>query len=324
MRKLPTRHLIWIFAAGLMAGFLYWGRRDLGSILDLDPLMVTICFGATAGIALTTALKWRLALRCLHDSGQISFGSLLYYFMMGRAVGLVMPMDVSDFAVRTVSLKLDHSVSIGKASYSVYLDRSFDLVVAGLFLIPSVLHIVGSIGAGTALVVMAGAFILGLIAFVFFAHPTMRLVSFVFRLLFKAVCKIPWIGRRVHFETESRILEEAKVEPIATSLYFLSGVKFLFTSLRFIAIGAAVGIGAGAKQILAFVPGAQFTAMFALTPGGLGIADWSWSGLLYEMGVGREQSVPYLISLRLVISLSIVVLAMLSRMVHRKPRPEGG
>jgi hypothetical protein len=223
-----------------------------------------------------------------------------------------------------MALKLDHSVSIGRGSYSVYLDRTFDVVVAGLFLIPSILQISGVIQAGTGLVIITCTFLTGLLGFFFFARQTMTLLSFIFRSLFRVVCRIPWIGRRVHFDTESRILEEADVTSVAMPLYVLSGLKFFFTALRFIVIGAAMGIGTGAGDILLFVPSAQFTAMFALTPGGLGIADWSWSGLLYEMGVGKEESVPYLISLRLVISLSIVALAVLSRLLHKKPGVEGG
>lgn len=305
-----------------MGGLLYWGRADLDKVTALDPLMVGVCFVCTGGIAVSSALKWRLSLGSLGESGATHFGSLFYYFMFGRAVGLVLPMDVSDFGVRTMSLKFNHSVSIGRASYSVYLDRTFDVVIAAFFMIPSVLFIVDVISAKTGIMLFGIAFVGGLVCFTYLREQSMEVVAIIFHVLFKAICKIPWIAKRVEFETESRLLRGEDVREIAPSLYALSGLKFLCTALRFISISIAMGMTLGAKEILVFVPAAQFAAMFALTPGGLGIADWSWSGLLYKIGADKHMIVPYLVSLRLIISFSILVLAGLSKLLYRRPEKE--
>jgi len=318
--KYPARkHALWLLAAVLMAAFLYWGRKDLGRMGALDPFFVGVCFACTVGIAVVSALKWKLSLRCMGEKGATHFGTLFYYFMCGRAVGLVLPMDISDFGVRTMSLKFDHAVSIGKASYSVYLDRTFDVLMAGLFLVPSVLWIAGTIQPGTGLILFGIAFVAGMVCFAFFGQQTMAVISLVFHALFRAACKIPWVGRRVEFETESRLLAGGNFGGIASWLYLLSAIKFFFTAMRFVSIGLAVGLGLGARDILLFVPGAQFAAFFALTPGGLGIADWSWSGLLYKIGADKHVIVPYLVSLRLVISLSIILIAGFSRLLYRRP-----
>jgi hypothetical protein len=244
--------------------------------------------------------------------------------MFGRTVGLVLPMDISDFGVRTMSLRFGHDVSIGRASYSVYLDRTFDVVVAGLFIVPSVLYVVGAIAPRTGIVLFGAAFLVGLVCFAFLGRQTMKVLGFVFRTLFRAVCRIPWIGRRVEFETESKLLEEVDLGGIAPGLFLLSALKFFFTAMRFVTMAAAVGLGLGGLKILLFVPAAQFAAVIALTPGGLGIADWSWSGLLYKIGADKHLIVPYLLSLRIVVSLSIIVIAGLSWLIFRKGfRSEG-
>jgi hypothetical protein len=323
MKHLARKHVLWLLAVILMAAFLYWGRRDLDKVLTLDLRYVAICFACTVGIAVVSALKWRLSLRSLGENQATHFGTLLYYFMFGRALGLVLPMDLSDFGVRTMSLKFGHAVSIGKASYSVYLDRTFDVVVAGLFLVPSVLWILDVIGPGAGLAFVGLAFVAGLGCFTFLGRQTMTAITFVFRVLFKAVRKIPWIGRQLRFDPDSEVLSADNLKPIAPWLYLLSGLKFLFTALRFVSIGMAINLGLGAGEILLFVPAAQFAAFAALTPGGLGIADWSWSGLLYKVGVDTHIIAPYLVSLRLVISLSIIVIAGFSRLLMRKPAEEG-
>jgi uncharacterized membrane protein YbhN (UPF0104 family) len=231
-------------------------------------------------------------------------------------------MDVSDFGVRTMSLKLNHSVSIGRASYSVYMDRTFDLVVAGLFLVPSILSILGTIEPVTGLWLFAACFVFGFVSFRFWGKQTMIVIVFIFHQLFKAACKLPWIGKRVEPGTERKLFEERDFGPAAAPLFLLSSVKFLLTAMRFVTIGMAMGFGLGAARLLLFVPGAQFAALFALTPGGLGIADWSWSALLIKIGADESLIVPYLISLRVVISLSIIVLAVFSRLFYRKPKRE--
>ena len=316
---MPRKLALWLLAAALMAGFVYWGRHDLDKAARLEPVYVAICFGCTVGIAIISAVKWRVALSSMGESEAAHFGSLLYYFVFGRAVGLVLPMDVSDFGVRTMSLKFNHSVSIGRASYSVYMDRTFDLVVAGLLLTPSVLSIIGLIEPLTGLVLFGAFLIFGLISFRFWGRQTMVAIVFIFHQLFKAVCRIPWVGKRVDPDAERKLFAERDFGPVAPSLFLLSVAKFFLTAMRFVSIAAAMGMSLSYAKILLFVPGAQFAALFALTPGGLGIADWSWSALLIRIGADEHMVVPFLISLRVVISLSIIVLVGLSRLLYRKP-----
>ncbi|MGD8627523.1 MAG: lysylphosphatidylglycerol synthase transmembrane domain-containing protein [bacterium] len=318
MKGLSKKHALWSLAVLLMAAFLYWGREDLGRIRDLDPFYALLCFGCTLAMSVVSALKWKMSIRSTGETGRVSFGTLLYYFMFGRTVGLVLPMDISDFGVRTMSLRFGHDFSIGRASYSVYLDRTFDVVVAGLFIVPSVLYVAGAIRPLTGIALFGAALLLGLVCFGLFGRLTMRALAYVFRILFGVVCRIPWIGRRVEFEAERKLLEEVDLGGIAFWLYLLSLLKFFFTSMRFVAMAAAVGLGLGGLRVLLFVPAAQFAAVIALTPGGLGIADWSWSGLLYKIGADKHLIVPYLLSLRIVVSLSIIVIAGLSWLIFRK------
>jgi len=322
MKGLSRKHALWLLAVLLMAAFLYWGREDLGRIRDLDPFYASLCFGCTLAMAVVSALKWKMSIESTGGACKVGYGKLLYYFMFGRTVGLILPMDVSDFGVRTMSLRFGHDIPIGRASYSVYLDRTFDVVVAGLFIAPSVLYIVGAIEPRTAVGLFGAAFLLGLACFAFFGRQTMGALAFVFRILFRAACRIPWVGRRVEFEAERKLLEEVDLGGIAAWLFLLSGLKFFFTSMRFVTMAAAVGLGLGGLKVLVFVPAAQFAALIALTPGGLGIADWSWSGLLLKIGADKHLIVPYLVSLRVVVSLSIVVIAGLSWLVFK--RASGG
>jgi len=322
MRDFAGRRVLWAIAAVLMAALIYWGRHDLHRILELDLYWVAVCAAGTLGVAVCAALKWWFSLKAMGETGAAHFGSLLHYFMIGRAIGLVIPMDVSDLGVRTMSLKMDHSVPVKKASYSVYLDRAFDIMVTTIFLAPSVLFIAGGISARLCMMLYAAAFAAGFLCFLLLGRQSMRALQGFFNLLFRLVCRIPWVGKRVGGESNVDWMDSADLAHIAPGLFLISGAKLMFMALRYYSMAVAIGIALSFEDIAAFVPSAQFAALFALTPGGLGIADWSWSGLLYEIGVGKEQIVPYLISLRLVIALSIIALALISRLLYRKPGRE--
>jgi uncharacterized protein (TIRG00374 family) len=322
MTGLIRNRWLWVAGVALMAGLVYWGRHDLGRIASLAPLPVALCFFSTAGIALFSALKWKVALQSIGGGKAPRLGSLIHYFMIGRVLGLVVPMDVGDFAARTASLKLDHSVPLGKASYSVYLDRTFDVIVAGILITPSALFILGAIRPQLGIVIYCLAFAAGLLCFVLLGRQTIEFLLVIFHALFAAICKIPGIRSRVDVGVERSLLAACSFRSVAPTLYLLSGAKFLFTALRFLSIALAMHIGVSVAGMLLFAPGAQFAAVFSFTPGGMGMVDWSWSGLLYKMGVDRHDIVPYLISLRLATWLSVLVLAGLSRLLYRRPAVE--
>jgi uncharacterized protein (TIRG00374 family) len=310
--------LLWVAAAVLMAGLLWWGRADLGKVLSARPLPLAACFAFSAGIALTGVAKWRICLQSVGEAGRIGARSLFYYFMIGRVLGLVVPMEIGDFGARTMSLKAGHSVPIGRASYSVYLDRTFDVVVSGILLVPSALFIVGVVGRSAGLAIGLAAFGAGLVCFALLGNETMELVVALFRLLLGAICRIPGIRSKVDADAEIKALECASRRSVAAKLYLLSGLKFFFTAMRFVAVAAAMGLGVGVADVALFAPGAQFALVFSVTPGGLGVVDWSWLGLLFKIGVPKSEGVPYLVTLRISVLVSVLALAAVAKVLHRK------
>jgi len=313
---------LWVLAVALMLGFLWWGRNDLARIRYLRPLPLVLCFIFTLGIALTSVSKWRLCLKSMGECCADRLGSLFYYFMVGRVLGLVIPMEIGDFSVRTMSLKMDHRVSIGRASYSVYLDRTFDVIVSAILLVPSGLFILRVINSTAAFMIAGAAFLAGYLCFAFFGPQTIRGLAIGFGYIFRAICHIPGLRGRVDPAAETRALVLSGSGAVASTLYLLSGLKFLWTSLRFASVALAIGLTVGIGDILLFAPGAQAALVFSVTPGGLGVVDWSWSGLLYRIGVDRHDIVPYLITMRVAVLVSVLVIAGFSRIFHKAPALE--
>lgn len=306
--------------AALMAALVWWGRNDLVKILSLRPLPLALCFLFTLAMALTSVWKWRICLRSMGETGAADARSLFHYFMIGRVLGLVVPMELGDLSARTMSLKFKHDLSVGRGTYSVYLERAFDVAASGILVVPSALFILDVVSAGAGLAIAAGSFVAGLVCFVAWGGRTIRLLIQLFGLILKVASMIPGLRGRINPRAEIETLAMSDVGRVAPKLYLLSGLKFLWTALRFASVALATGMAVGIPDMLLFAPGAQLALVFSVTPGGLGVVDWSWSGLLLKIGVSRHDIVPYLVTLRLAVLVSVLVLAGFSRLVPLKPQ----
>lgn len=320
MIPLVRNRLLWVAGAALMVALVWWGRNDLAKMLSLRLLPLALCFLFTLAMALTSVWKWRICLESMGEAGNARFGALFHYFMIGRVLGLVVPMELGDLSARAAALKFKHALSVGRGTYSVYLERAFDIAVSGILLVPSALFMLDVVSPAAGLAIAGLGFLAGLLCFAVLGRQTIRLLVELFRLILRVVCVIPGLRGRVNPDVETQALAVSGVGRVAPKLYLLSGLKFLWTALRFASVALATGMAAGVADIVLFAPGAQLALVFSVTPGGLGVVDWSWSGLLLKMGVSRHDIVPYLITLRLSVLVSVLVLAGISRLLSLKPR----
>ncbi len=316
------RILLWAVAIFLLAALLWWGRKDLAMLRDFDIPMALLCLGLTFLVALSSVIKWKIALGRLGYIEGLGLGTLFHYFVLGRTLGLLLPVDLTDFVVRSASLKFGHSVPAGNAAYSIYFDRVFDIIVGGTIVVPSMLFIFGKLDFAQ------GLYISGiLLALLFFMLKTgsarvLAVVERIFEIAIKLISKLPWLGK--HFALPEAMLKSSDgLAGMMVNLYLLSLLKLFFNALRFVVIAEAIGLSVNPSHLLLFFPGAQFASVLSFTPGGLGITDWSWGGLLYAMGVSKAEIVPYLISFRLVISASLLVLLGISTLFYGRINSRG-
>jgi uncharacterized protein (TIRG00374 family) len=305
-----------------MAALIWWGRSDLARLLSLRPLPLVLCLALTLAMALTSVWKWRVCLQSMGEPCAADVRSLFHYFMVGRVLGLVVPMELGDLCARTMSLKFKHDLSLGRGTYSVYLERSFDVAVSAVLLVPSALFILGVVGPGAGMAIALIGFAAGLVCFAAWGRQTLHFLVGLFGLILRGVSRIPGLRNRVKAQSEIQNLAVADIGRVAAKLYLLSGLKFLWTALRFAVVAMATGMAVGVSEILLFAPGAQLALVFSVTPGGLGVVDWSWSGLLLKIGVARNDIVPYLVTLRLAVLASVLVLAGASWLILGRPRSD--
>lgn len=305
-----------------MGGLLWWGRRDLPRLWDLNIVMAVVCFVLTFVVAFISVIKWKIALKRLGHMEGLVLGSLLHYFLLGRTLGLLLPVDFTDFAVRSASLKVGHSVPVGSAAYSIYFDRIFDIIVGGTLVVPSMLFIFGKIDFFTGLYFSAILLVMSFFILKIQSKRVLSLIKGLFEFGMKVISNLPWLGK--HFVLpDERLRSSEGLVKMMVWMYLLSLVKLIFNALRFVVIAEAIGLSINSSDLMLFFPGAQLASVLSFTPGGLGITDWSWGGLLYAMGVSKAEIVPYLVSFRLVISASLVALLGISTLFYGRVGSRG-
>ncbi|MGQ9811099.1 MAG: lysylphosphatidylglycerol synthase domain-containing protein, partial [bacterium] len=203
-----------------------------------------------------------------------------------------------------------------------YFDRIFDIIVGGTLVVPSMLFIFGKIDFFTGLYFSGILLVVSFFILKTQSKRVLSLVKGVFEFGMKVISKLPWLGK--HFVLPDDMLRSSEgLAKMMVWMYLLSLVKLIFNALRFVVIAEAIGLSINSSDLMLFFPGAQLASVLSFTPGGLGITDWSWGGLLYAMGVSKAEIVPYLVSFRLVISASLVVLLGVSTLFYGRVGSRG-
>jgi hypothetical protein len=93
------------------------------------------------------------------------------------------------------------------------------------------------------------------------------------------------------------------------AIWSLTLLRSILLPLQFVIIAEAFDLGISPWVIFAVWPVAQVTLVTGLTPGGLGIADLGWLGLLVAAGVGTTEASTFVIAQRAGLTLAYLFFA---------------
>jgi uncharacterized membrane protein YbhN (UPF0104 family) len=118
----------------------------------------------------------------------------------------------------------------------------------------------------------------------------------------------PWLARRLNLEGETAV---ALLPPPAITLQALLLTAGLNTALAFTAYatGRALGVTADWPLYLAIFPITQLSLIIAVAPGGLGIVDFTWAGLLLFVGVSDSETSAFTVALRIYVTVFVLIWA---------------
>lgn len=302
-----------------LGGFLVWfGPDTLATLLSVDLAFLIGAFGCTLAIVLCIGLRWSMLVQAVSASSPRLLESCRY-FLLNRVIGFVVPKDLSDVAGRVFLLTTRHGVPPSEAAVSVFLDRLFDLALALTLLGPALLFLSG--------VVSLQGFALSLLVLLLTAGATLflagePLVSIVFGLYRSFRTQA---GRVVPgFKTAPGLVapEQLSGRVLVKALGF-SALKFCATTLRFIGYARAVSLTAPPAVFVAGTPITQLSFLLAFTPGGLGLLEATWYGVLTHADFAGPDVVRFLLVQRVGTMVLVGVLALVLEIWHSLS-PDGG
>lgn len=98
--------------------------------------------------------------------------------------------------------------------------------------------------------------------------------------------------------------------------YLFSVTKFGCTAGRMVFFAVALSVPISPMLIVLCTPVGQLTYLFAFTPGGLGIFEAGWIGILSLGGVGTGHAMTFVVGQRILTIILIGILATFSQILY--------
>ncbi len=256
----------------------------------------------TFAITCLTAFKWRIVARGSVEVNRGSFADYVSFVSISAVAALILPRQLGVVGSRAASLKHNRIADIPKGLHIVISDLMSDMVAPVALFIPSLLFVAGIVSGAVA----ATASVAILVLFALTA-PTWQLW---FGILLQRIGH--WIRSRFQPEWDSEKAVSATQSfsiQAPYTVYLLAVVKVVLIILRASLVARAAGLPIGIGMLILAFPLVQFAFLVGVTPAGLGIADWSWIGVLGALGVPLETAAAFALLLRLASTASVVAVA---------------
>lgn len=296
--------LLYLVALACVVVLGNWSGLTLASVrqtLLSIPLWLYAVFALLTVLQIAlSAWKWQLVLKRLTPdaSGAADFRFCFGFSAVAAFLSQFLTVYVSSIVVRGWAVKREHGMPARHGAVSSLYEQMFDMAALTVMVLPTVLA--WSLGASflqwaalTGLLVLAG----GLMPWVL--HAMLALFSKLRPS--HPVLRKPYeiIGRWKELELLSA--------PFMIKLYAISIVRYLTLLVRVPLLVAALGMSIALFDSIAAFTIVQATQIAAITPGQLGIREWTWTGVLAFRGYDLQVAAQLAIALRLAGTIAMTV-----------------
>ena len=282
---------------------LWWAGPETWRVVwegDRQVLLLAVLVYGVAGLASTIRLQ--LMTRAITGQATISWRRMFYVNWVARALGLVLPRTISTVGGKAVALKA-LGVPLHQSLWIVFVDNVYDLLLLGLWLWPGFMWLQERESAA--------AFWLTVLTLTLIASGLIVWSTQPGRLqpLLRRVRQIPWLAKRLPLD--DNMLIPAPGYALAGFAVTLLLHTTLITS--FFLIGRAINSPASLILVTSSYPFVQLSLIIALAPGGLGLFDLGWLGLLSLGGLNESEALAFVVAQRAYVYLFVLAWAAISQ-----------
>ena len=279
-------------------------RRTLERFSFSAILLILVFTAVQVGLS---TIKWLIALRvsaCGRKEAAVPSPAAAHHFtVLGVLLGQVLPVHVSTVLTRTAAIARDGGRrDMGRAAAASVYEQGFDAFIAALAFPAGLVFLLG--GGGTwSLVTLGATLLLGGVAAIGFARRLLAVLT-------------GWLGAvnggwaRHVAAAASAIANSELLRPnVLAATFTLSLLRFASLGARLVVIWWVLLPDLPVAVFLATAAVVQGALLAAVTPGGLGLAEAGWTGLLVLSAVPLDEALFFALAVRLTVVVSLAVLA---------------
>jgi uncharacterized membrane protein YbhN (UPF0104 family) len=310
-RRMKSARLVvpLIFALALIGSLLAWSGltlRDLAASLRAIPAGAAVGIVASTGLfVVLSSLKWRLVMSHVSaaDSDMPNTSFSLYVTALGGALALVIPPHAAMVLSRSLGTKAHGNGSaIVSGAASAY-EQLFDAIPLATMALTALGAIILKASLAGWLAIAAALNAAALVA-----------VVLLFRGRFWSLARFMPLPRRSRASVLQKLdwfttpAAETLLGPsFVSTLFAISLARYGVIFLRTWIVMNAVALPISGFQFAKAYGLARLSTLLSVTPGELGINEWTWTGVLSWMGCRPEDAVRFGLTNRLCNMASLMI-----------------
>ena len=317
-----ARNLLWLaigvcLALALLIGLFLSLDISLDTIVDQwagVPLWgFVLLIGLNALIFGLSAFQWRITLAATSQAdAPPPFSALWFYTTMGAMLGQFIPVQFSILLVRSAMLRMQRQATLTRGGSTSLLEQGIALWVPLLLSFPGLAAISGEIGFLAWGVSSVGMLVFGWFLMLWIAPRLTKHLDPNTHARLWALPGMRFIGPRLREIAEMNLFDPV----ILRTLFRLALVRFGLLAVRIMLFIYLLDLGLAFEKILYIVPLGQVMLLFNLTPGNLGVREWTWVGLLTLSGIESDTAGSYMLAQRGLLFISLVITWLLTFLIH--------
>ncbi len=288
----------WLAAhSGISAGEIVGSLRRVSAVALIGIILSTGVF-----LALST-MKWKMVMARLRpeDEHHRGWSYGFYYTALGAVLSLVVLPQAAMVVARGYGDKFKLGKSPASTTAATLYEQLFDVV--------PIIAIAGTAVVANLLNWSPGQWLIAIVAAV---AASGVLVALVLRTPFWSFGRyLPSplrdrIGTRLEWFASPTA--QAVLEPcFVLQVYAISVLRYLVLMARSYLIFEAMRLSLGSYGFAKAYSVVSVSRLLFITPGGLGIAEWSWTGVLSWLGMPLQESVRFVLANRVLNWASIIL-----------------
>jgi glycosyltransferase 2 family protein len=273
-------------------------------ILDANPVFIVLVVLSTLLHFNLSALKWRVVTTQISPEiiNSVSPMFYLFYTSLGALFGQFIPLHISTMITRGIGLRLHQKEHLKRGLVSSVYEQGFDVLIPLILAIASILKLLKIVDLGGWLVIAAISLgFLWLVA----VTSTVRMLNLLANVLDRIKLQLKPINSLrtlVHQIQDTELLDNR----LMTKIFLLAVIRYANLTLRAMLVALAVTLDIDVQHVLFVMPLVQISMLIPLTPGNLGVVEWTWTGILTGLGSTVASATVFGLGHRLLILMSVI------------------